>query len=160
MEKVVGDKECSAYWSKGFTHTDADANKVAKEMVVLDEGFTPQELVDLAEDPKKELHKCFTWDNIKAAGKWRKQEARDLCNHLRIEYVTKERKEEPERLTIKYYVKPSNTAKYESINTVINDEDKLDSYRQRMVSELKAVRTRYAILKADFKELFDMIDAL
>ena len=65
----------------------ADAGKVRDEIVSLSsdkdaEGVKPQEIVQYAEqNPSSELHKCFEWDDSKAANQWRVQQARAIiCN--------------------------------------------------------------------------------
>ena len=105
MGKIIGKRDFSAYWSDGWTHTDVDANAVLDEMSVLDEGFTPDDLVSLASDPQKQLHRCFTWDDTKAATQWRRQEARFLCCHLKVQYIESDKPSdsEPKRLEVRHY---------------------------------------------------------
>ncbi len=161
MGKVIGKRDCSAYWSDGWNHTNVDANAVLNEMSVLDEGFTAEDLVNLASDSSKELHKCFTWDDGKAAVLWRKQEARNLCCHLKIQYIESDKpSSEPRKLEVRHYVKPDNKVGYQSITKVVNNVDKRQEYIDKFTSELKSITLRYAMLSADFPELFSAINEL
>jgi len=163
MGKIIGKRDCSAYWSDGWTHTDVDANAVLDEMSVLDEGFTPDDLVSLASDPSKQLHRCFTWDDTKAATQWRRQEARVLCCHLKVQYIESDKPKdaEPQRLEIRHYVKPEGKAgNYESISKVYTNIDKRELYINQFRDEIKALTRRFDMVRADFPELFDEIDAL
>ena len=163
MGKIIGKRDCSAYWSDGWMHPNVDANAVLDEMSVLDEGFTPDDLVRLASDPSKQLHKCFTWDDTKAAESWRRQEARVLCCHLKVQYVDdgKAKDTAPRKLEIRHYVKPEGRAgNYESITKVYTNIDKRQHYIEQFKTEIKAVTRRFSMVEQDFPELFEEITAL
>ncbi len=69
------------YWKEAFMHQIVDAEKVFKELEKISEK-TPMNIVEKAKNDKSEMHKCFTWDEGKAAEAWRLQEARQMVNHL------------------------------------------------------------------------------
>jgi hypothetical protein len=84
-------------WKSG-SRFSADPEKVNEEIESIPE-VTPEHIVRRAEDENTELHKCFTWDDERAAHKWRLQEARyvvqsiitvDDSQHEEIEYRTYE----------------------------------------------------------------------
>ncbi|MBQ5511712.1 MAG: biopolymer transporter ExbD, partial [Prevotella sp.] len=60
----------------------ADAQKVCDELQEIGEEFTPEDIVEAAEDEDKELHKCFEWDDTKAAHKYRIHQAVILTSQL------------------------------------------------------------------------------
>lgn len=70
----------------------ADAGKVREEITQLSdrkdfEGVKPQEIVQYAElNPSSELHKCFEWDDSKAANLWRVKQAGDIIRNI-VVYV-------------------------------------------------------------------------
>jgi hypothetical protein len=68
----------------------ADVNKCYSEINKIEE-ITPEKLVEFAKDKTVELHKCFEWDNNKAAHEFRKQQARNLINNFSIEYEIPEK---------------------------------------------------------------------
>lgn len=90
-------------WKNG-SRISADATLIGKELDKI-KVRTPEAIVQAAKDKKKELHKCFTWDESAAAHQWRLQEARQVVNSI---IIVEER--EPE--TVEYRA-------YESV--VIND---------------------------------------
>jgi hypothetical protein len=59
----------------------ADVEKVGKELEQIDRR-DPKSVVFFAEDEKSELHKCFTWDDHKAAHYWRLEEARTVIQSI------------------------------------------------------------------------------
>ena len=66
-------------WSKvGSSLFKADAQKVGEEIDAIGEEVTPRQIVDKATDSNTELHKCFEWDDVKAADKYRLQQARNI----------------------------------------------------------------------------------
>lgn len=60
----------------------ADPNIVANEIFSIGETATPAQIVEKAKDSKTELHKCFEWDNEKAAEKYRLEQARMVTHQL------------------------------------------------------------------------------
>lgn len=63
----------------------ADPVKVYEEINSIGEEYTPADIVELAEDPGSELHKCFEWDDSIAADKYRliqaqKKKGGEACN--------------------------------------------------------------------------------
>ena len=58
----------------------ADAEKVSKEIESI-QNATPKNILEFARSENTELHKCFEWDDTKAAEKYRLQQARQIvCN--------------------------------------------------------------------------------
>ena len=58
----------SVVW--GFVKFKADAEKCYREIEALGE-CKPEEIVEYAKHTDTELHKCFEWDDTKAAERWR-----------------------------------------------------------------------------------------
>lgn len=77
-----------AAWKSGSRYS-ADAQKVAEEIYSIGESATTAQILDKARDDKSELHKCFEWDDTKAAKSWRMQQARHLVCNLVIKEETK-----------------------------------------------------------------------
>ena len=94
----------------------ADANKVYADLEKIKEK-TPQNIVDYAEaHPKSELHKCFTWDDTKAANEWRKFEARQVVRLLVFE---DDNEEEPTKIR----VLQKTAEAYKPVTQIIRNED-------------------------------------
>lgn len=92
-------------WKEG-KRFNADPEAVNGEIDSI-QSKTPENIVEYAANEDTELHKCFTWDNTKAAHYWRLHEARTVINSI----ITVE--DSPDREEIEYRT-------YESV--VIDDE--------------------------------------
>ena len=140
----------SVAWS--YNLFKADAEKVYSDIEKIAEK-TPQNLVDYAQaHPKSELHKCFTWDDAKAANEYRKTEARQV---LRLLVFVDEKEEEPTKIRV--LQKTSET--YEPVKKILRDEDEYKALLARAKAELKSFRERYKQI-AELEEILTLIDEL
>ena len=72
-------------------YSNLDAKKVAKELERITTQYgelKPEYVVKESEDESSVLHCCFVWDDTKAAALWRKKQARDLINNIKVEIKT------------------------------------------------------------------------
>lgn len=138
----------SVVWS--FNIFKADAQKVYIDLENIDDK-TPQNVVDYAaEHPESELYKCFTWDDIKAANEWRKQEARMVMRTL--VYQDDDNEETP-----KVRVLQRATDSYLPVRIIARDPDEYNALLQRAKAELAAFKERYKTL-VELEEILDLID--
>ncbi len=150
-----GDSLITAKWREGFGfYKDVDPNEVAKEIRTIGEEATPQQIVDLARNERTELHKCFEWDDSIAAEKYRLQQARNVIHFLviREEEVPKDRPE------IRFFYKTDNNEGYKSTTFIIRHDDEYKNLLAKAWAELKAFKKKYACLKDDLGDIFDMIN--
>ena len=75
------------YKFKEGSRLNADPNKIGRELLSINNNV-PEKTVALAQDADTELHKCFTWDDTKAAHAHRLQEARQIISII-VEDVPK-----------------------------------------------------------------------
>ena len=130
----------------------ADANKVYADLEKIKEK-TPQNIVDYAEKhPKSELHKCFTWDDTKAANEWRKFEARQVVRLLVFE---DENEEEPTKVR----VLQKTADEYKPVTQIVRNEDEYKELLKRAKAELAAFKQRYKTL-VELEAVLEAIDAL
>lgn len=130
----------------------ADAEKVYKELEKITEK-TPQNIVDYAaKHPKSELHKCFTWDDSKAANEWRKYEARQVVRLLVYE-------DENEEQPTKVRVLQKTADEYKPVTQIIRNEDEYKELLKRAKAELAAFKERYKTL-AELETVLEAIEAL
>ena len=130
----------------------ADANKVYADLEKIKEK-TPQNIVDYAEaHPKSELHKCFTWDDTKAANEWRKFEARQVVRLLVFE---DENEEEPTKIR----VLQKTAEAYKPVTQIIRNEDEYKELLKRAKAELASFKERYKTL-VELESVLEAIDAL
>lgn len=114
----------------------ADAEKVYSDLEMIAEK-TPQNVVDYAEQhPNSELHKCFTWDNTKAANEWRKHEARQVMRLLVFEDTENK---EPTKIRV---LQKSFDA-YQPVKLIVRDQDEYKALLERAYAELQAFKERY-----------------
>lgn len=129
----------------------ADPQKVYEE--IGEDTTTPEEVLEKAKDPNSELHKCFEWDDTKAAEKYRLQQSRQImCN---LVFVTED-DEEPVRVMYKLTMEKSE---YHPTKLILKQPDQYAQLLQQAKGELDSFKKKYKILK-ELKSIFDAIDEL
>lgn len=159
MAKIIGKIE-SASW--GFYNFKADATKCANELLELPDGFKPSDVVEYARNEDSELHKCFTWDDTKAAQKYREREASMVIANLKIKYVKPEKPEEPKTIRMFYSLDKSINGQkrgYRPLSVIVKNEDEYERLLTLAKGELKAFRNKYEKL-AELSQIFELIDEL
>lgn len=131
----------------------ADATTVAMEVMAIGDNATPDQIVECARDESKELHKCFTWDNDKAADKWRKQEARQIMCTLVIEHKPEDR----EKPDIRVFWKNDAGTGYKAAPLVFKQSDEYEKLLISAKAELRAFKQKYSMLK-ELDEILALID--
>ena len=118
-------------------------------------GLTAKRLGDVSRPKDAPLHNEFNWDNKEAAELWREQQARVLIASI-VEVAVESENREP----IRAFFNISHTEpEYESLNVIIQNEDKYQSLLRRAVRELEAFQIKYSRL-LELSPVFDAIDAL
>ena len=111
--------------------------------------------MDKARDEHTELHKCFEWDDTKAAEKYRVHQARQIVCHL----IVKEVNDEPQKQEVRFFYKTDNQEGYKSVSYIMRNEDEYQKLLDRALSELKAFEKKYSTLK-ELNGLFEAINVL
>lgn len=133
----------------------ADAQKVADEISSIGLSVKPEEIVEKARDESTELHKCFEWDDTKAAEKYRVYQARQIVCHL----IVKEVNNEPQKQEVRFFYKTDSQEGYKPTSYIIRNKDEYHKLLDRALTELKAFQRKYSTLK-ELDGLFDAINAL
>lgn len=141
-----------AKWREGVGLFKADAQKVAEEIISIGEEATPKDVVEKAEDEKTELHKCFTWDDDRAAKNWRLYEARQVMCQL----VIQEDEVPADRPEVRVFYKCDGKGGYKHTEHIVKHEDEYQALLARAYAELKAFKARYACLE-ELQDIFEMI---
>lgn len=128
----------------------ADAQKVYEE--IGDNEISAEELLDRARNENTELHKCFEWDNNKAAEKYRLQQARQVLNSL--VFIPVETSEQPVRV-FSY----TTETKYKPTIQMVRNMDEYTLLLAQAKRELDAFKIKYKTLK-ELKGVFDAIEEL
>ena len=130
---------------------DADAQKVYEE--IGEENTTPEDVLEKAKDPDSELHKCFEWDDKKAAYKYRLSQARTImCN---LVFVTDDEKNEVRT----HYALTFEKSEYHPTVLILQKPDEYKALLEKAKGELYAFKKKYSMLK-ELKMLFKEIDSL
>lgn len=139
----------------------ADAKKVYLEITSIGYEVKPQQMVDYAKAHKdSELHKCFTWDNRKAADKYRLVEARMIHNNLIITYEKADNNDaEPIQVRATYRTDTSSSAGYKPTVLIVKNEDEYSGLLRVAMAELQRFKNKYRIL-SELKPVLDAIDEL
>ena len=150
----------NATWKKGY-HAKIDAKVAYAELEkIRAEGEVTADTVVASAKPKNSpLHAAFEWNNSKAAGEFRKEQARRMVRSVEIVHV-----EAPDRPSRAYETKvvksdpPTSHPKrvYTTVQEVLADPVARDELLLSAVRDALSYRKRYAMLS----ELATVIDAI
>ncbi len=142
-------------WGPGSTFA-ADAQRVGTELDKLQKQhggrLTPRVVVDAAREPGREIHRCFEWDDVRAAELYRENRARDVMQHVRVELIPQTADEEP--LVVRAFVNLTEGEQdalergYIPIARVLSDGELYAQTCERAARELDSMAKRYAGFQA------------
>lgn len=149
--------ECAYKWD-GHKYS-TDANEAGKVMEELERtvGLTTKNLVEASKPEDAPLHKEFEWDNEIAGPKYREIQAGKMITSLKV--VTKQDETKKTRGFVTLDYAPGKPGKFESIEKVLEVEEKRNRLLTLAIRELQAFRKKYIAL-SELSELFDVIDKL
>ena len=145
-------------WADGMgqqLYKNVNPQQVYDEIVGIGESATPQQIVDRARDEKSELHKCFEWDDSKAAESWRRQQARQVRFFLRME--SDEHPESPQVHALHFTFSGEG---YKTAEKVFQRADEYAMLLQRAKAELIAFRKKYEFLSGELDFILGVIDEM
>ena len=122
-------------------------------------GVNPEDMVEYAsKNPESELHKCFTWNDPKAASLWRLQEARSIKANLQIVY------KEPqmaEPITVQAFMRDRPGGAYKETIQIFRNTDSLAGTIEIAKRELESFSNKYRFLKDEkIQHIIALIDEL
>lgn len=132
----------------------ADAQKVCDELRQIGEEFSPEDIVEAAEDEGKELHKCFEWDDTKAAHKYRIHQAVQLTSNLIFRKEVSA--DDPPPAPVRIFNKTDNTGGYKIPERTFKVQEEYEALLQRAYSELRAFKAKYQAL-SELSEILALI---
>ena len=137
--------ECK--WMTGF-RCSVKAEVAGEVMQRLEsEGrLTPANLVDEARPEESPMHKAFEWDDAKAAEIYRRHQATQMIRAI----VVRESdvvKGGSEAVRVKVFNQPEKGGAYESLRTILMDEEKSGSLLDKAKAELRTFRVKYSQLE-------------
>jgi hypothetical protein len=113
--------------------------------------LTPSVVVEEARDPDHPLHSRFEWDDSAAGERWRRHQAHELIQSVRVSY--KARSGEPRDVRAFHAVRGDSGHGYEPVEKVIRDDIMTKILMQDMQREWKSLKRRYD----QFQEFFEMV---
>jgi hypothetical protein len=104
-------------------------------------------VVDHARDPATALHRCFEWDDTRAADKYRLNQARQL---LRVAVTILPSLEEPYRAFVSLTSDRGNRAGggYRAIADVLGDVDRRERFVEQAREDVVRLQAKYRVLVA------------
>lgn len=135
----------------------ANAETVYTEINSLGDSYTPEQVVELAKDKNTELHKCFEWNDKRAAHLYRIQTARKIIQSI---VVVDERKPKEEQTHIRAIVSTNDRDRhYEPIRLTIKNEDSYEKLLKQALAELEMFKIKYKNL-SELEIIFEDIEAI
>lgn len=111
--------------------------------------LTPEIIVQESRSEYSILHDYFEWDNERAAGLWRIQQARNLLNNIEIEIIS-----DGKPINIPVYEIVNETG-YSHINTFSIDD--METVRQTAIRDLEFIKSKL-MLYSQFIEIGQTIN--
>ena len=133
----------------------ADAQKVCDELREIGEEFTPEQIVDAAKDKSKELHKCFEWDDKKAAEQYRLNQARKLTSEIIFKREVTD--DAPAPAPVRIFNKTEYSGGYKVPERTFKVQSEYEALLQKALAELHAFKVKYATLQ-ELNYILELID--
>ena len=108
--------------------------------------LTPANLVEEARPEESSMHKAFEWDDVKAAENYRRQQATQMIRAI----VVRESdvvSGGSEAVQVKVFNQSEKGGVYESLRTILLDEEKSGSLMDKAKAELRTFRAKYSQLE-------------
>lgn len=103
---------------------------------------TAQDLVDASRPDDSTLHKCFEWDDRKAAEAYRRKQANDIMNHFLL--IPEDSKHEP--VNAFFNLEQKGTV-YEPIEVILRTPDKREALLEQAKREMISFKRKYSALE-------------
>lgn len=135
----------------------ADPQLIFEELKDLGEDvgeFKPEQIVERARDERTELHKCFDWNDTRAAEKWRLHQAVQLTSNLVFKREVKEDGSVPPPIRI---INRTESGGYALPEKTFKVHSEYEALLQRAWAELHVFKRKYSALK-ELDEILALID--
>lgn len=129
----------------------ADAQKVYEE--IGNKEVSAEKVLQIAENENTELHKCFEWDDSKAAHLYRLEQARHVIANL--VFVPKKEDETPVRV---FHISTEKSV-YKPTKLILQQPDEYQALLERAKLELYAFQKKYKSL-VELEDVFTAINEL
>ena len=136
----------------------ADAQKVAEEIFAISDNPQTEEILEMARDESKEIHKIIEWDDGIAAEKYILHQVRNIQHDLQVEKIGLNKNEPMKKLEVpvRMFYNVEGETGYRATPLIIQDEDLHIKLLRTAKKELDAYLNKYAIL-SELQPLFEEI---
>lgn len=115
--------------------------------------LTPQIVLDVARAPEHPLHSRFEWDDAVAAEKWRREQAHDLIQSVKISYAAPNGTRS--ELRAFHAVRSEQGHVYDPTEEIVQDEIATRILLKQMEQDWRSLKNRWS----GFKQFADMVRA-
>jgi len=102
-------------------------------------GISAEQLVEECRDAESPLHRCFEWNNPRAADEYRKAQARLVLRSL---VVVIQESDDVEPVQVNAFVTFDDQPEYVAIQSVVSDEDLDAKYKRALLDDLKSIKNK------------------
>lgn len=123
---------------------------------------TPKLLLEESRDDGAVLHKCYEWDDTKAAEKWRIQQSRLIMSCLTVTYEDTDLDAgEVKKIEVRVFqnVSDEKDGAFVHVRDAMQTGAYRDAVLRRAINELTAFRKKYADL-SELSKLFEVVDEI
>jgi hypothetical protein len=119
--------------------------------------LTADSVVSAARDKGSPLHDCFTWDNGKAAEKWRLHEARNL---IRVYSARELEKDEPDadNVFVSLRADRGSHGGYRTLSKVLSDDELREQLLADAFDDMRYFKMKYKKL-SELQSVFAAMDS-
>ena len=127
----------------------ANAQKVAEEIYELGDKVEVDDILDMARNPRKEIHKLIEWDDAVAAENFRRDQVRSITRHLQIVEIGIDKNKKPEKIGVplRLYHNLEGETGYRPLTKIILDESLHNQLLMTARAELNAFMIKYSTLE-------------
>lgn len=117
--------------------------------------ITPRNVVDDARSDNSPLHKCFEWDNDKAADNYRLSQARKLIGAIVVAQID----DRPVKKETRAFVNLPSVSRYEPIEVAMSQPDMRNEILAKAKQEISMWRARYSAYE-EFSKVHASVDEM
>lgn len=146
-------------WKIPSLYKGVDAQRIGEHLEQLRKAgtkLTPKTIVQDAVSPRSPLHRCFEWNDSKAAAAYRLTQARYLVDNLTVRVKVRRRKEPAKVRAFVSVHRKGDGQEYVGVRTALRDPQMRSQVLSKAMREVEQWRNRYS----DLKELCSIFSAI
>lgn len=124
-----------------------------------DDNVQKKEVLEFAKNnPQSETHKCFEWNGVAAAEKYRLVQAGEIIRHVVVveTVLSKSPSQPPKTVEVRAFQKSHKVPGYREVEVIVKDQKEYQALLQQAQNELQKFKKRYKDLK-ELKNILALI---